>query len=518
MKFANVCIMLFAAIAVSSPSLAAESWDSVIQSANQAESGGNFQAADKSYQRAIQLSSAFPQPDIRYAISCGNLGMLYSTKGKLAEAEGLYKKSLATLKLIAAPEAKEAKTLFQARALSGLGAVYAQLNRLPEAEASLKQSIAISSSIPEKGNQDLASALDNLAWVYQRQNKSADAIDTLKKALDFSEKSSASASDKLIITGKITGNLAVLLSEQGNVSEAEKYAQKCIHSYTSAGATAHPNMAEAFKALATIAFKKGNIAEAEELSLKALKIEEAQLGEDHERVASSYNNLAMLLAQNGKYLEAISYLGRAITILEKRPEQNATAIASCRSNLTAIMQREKESRNQGAAAGDEFKSIESLLIKSVHASLAGQLDNAEALCRQAIARADKEPNLLELATAGRQELMLLLSKQKKYDAVVSVGHELLKLMEKEPVPQATDAVDVKNAFERLTYTRMAQAYMAQKKNAEAELSFKKALDIPTGIIMQQELAELYRSYAEFLSSHGRKSEGDSFLKKAESIK
>ena len=84
--------------------------------------------AEKSFQSALKEAEGFGQEDLRLALTLNNLAFLYQAQGKYAEAEPLYKRSLAIWERTLGPEHPNV-----AQSLENYAALLRETNR--EAEA-----------------------------------------------------------------------------------------------------------------------------------------------------------------------------------------------------------------------------------------------------------------------------------------------------------------------------------------------------------------------------------------------
>jgi tetratricopeptide (TPR) repeat protein len=117
--------------------------------------------------------------------------------------------------------------------------------------------------------------------------------------------------------GTSLNNLAMIYEKQGRYAEAEPLLTRALAIQEKALGPDHPDVADSLNNLATLYAEQGRYAEAEQLYKRALAIREAALGPDHPDLANSLNNLAAFYAEQGRYAEAEPLFERALAIREK---------------------------------------------------------------------------------------------------------------------------------------------------------------------------------------------------------
>src|SRR6266849_42032 len=99
-------------------------------------------------------------------------------------------------------------------------------------------------------------------------------------------------------------NLAVLYDSQGEYVKAEPLYKQALEIRQKALGENDPAVATTLNDLAVLYKTEGKYADAEPLLRRALAIWEKTLGPDHPDLATSLNNLAVLYDTQGKYVEA----------------------------------------------------------------------------------------------------------------------------------------------------------------------------------------------------------------------
>src|SRR6185295_11564584 len=105
-------------------------------------------------------------------------------------------------------------------------------------------------------------------------------------------------------------NLAMLYMKMNRFAEAETYAKRALQIRESAQKES-PTVAQAYQGLAMVYEAANRLAEAEPYYRKSLAMREKLLGPNHFEVANSYNNLGLNLLNTGRLDEAEQMFKRA---------------------------------------------------------------------------------------------------------------------------------------------------------------------------------------------------------------
>jgi tetratricopeptide (TPR) repeat protein len=117
--------------------------------------------------RALSMIPQSSQSDHPYiATSLNNLAVLHVSQGRYADAEPLYKQSLAIYEKTFGPDHPNVAT-----ALNNLARLYQDQGRYTDAEPLYKRSLAIREKALGPDHPDVAVSLNNLARLYQHQGR-----------------------------------------------------------------------------------------------------------------------------------------------------------------------------------------------------------------------------------------------------------------------------------------------------------------------------------------------------------
>lgn len=226
--------------------------------------------------RSLRLSEARLSPkDPGLSPVLNNLGLLYTSSERFAEAEAIFLRALA---IEEAAFGKEHPEL--ANVLSNLGILYVGLGREKEAEVVYRRALEIREAKLGKDHPHVASSLSNLAHLYSRQGRLVDAEPLFLRALAIGE-------------AKLGEN--------------------------------HPEVATYCNNLATVYQNLKRLDEAEPLFLRSLQITQATMGRDHPDLTAPLQNLGMLNLHLNRAREAEQYFRHALRISEKYQADHITA-------------------------------------------------------------------------------------------------------------------------------------------------------------------------------------------------
>ena len=180
-----------------------------------------------------------------------------------------------------------------------------------KSEELLRRSLVINEKMLGSEHPDVATDLNNLAWLLSSKGIYAEAEPLYLRALE--------------IRGTVLGpghpdtaisliNLAWLMARKGDYAEAEPLLRRALEINEKVLDPAHPDTAISLNNLAWLLKLKGDYSAAEPLERRALEIREAVLGPEHPEVATSLNNLAEILSSKGDYEAAEPLYRRALEI------------------------------------------------------------------------------------------------------------------------------------------------------------------------------------------------------------
>ncbi len=171
------------ALAVQTACIQQTPWEKANAAGMEAYQQARYGEAKKWWFAALEEAENFGPDDQRLATSLNNLGLLYQTQGKYAQAEPLYKRSLAIWEKGLGSEHPQV-----AIGLNNLAALYQAQGRYAQAEPFFQRSLAILEKVLGPAHPHVAQGLNNLAALYVDQGKYAQAEPFFQRSLAIREK------------------------------------------------------------------------------------------------------------------------------------------------------------------------------------------------------------------------------------------------------------------------------------------------------------------------------------------
>jgi len=253
-------------------------------------------------------------------------------QGKYDEAIVLSEKALAIREKALGPDHPDV-----ASTLNDLAYLHANQGNYAEAELLYQRSLAIKEKALGPDHPDVAVSLNNLALLYQDQGNYSEAEPLYRRSLTIVEK--ALGPDHPDVATSLN-NLANLYNTQGNYTQAEPLYRRSLAIKEKALGLEHPLVAMTLNNLAVLYVNQDNYAEAESLYQRSLAILEKALGPDHPDVATSLNNLAGLYVNQDNYTEAESLYQRSLAIREKVLGADHPDVASSLNNMAVLYRKQ----------------------------------------------------------------------------------------------------------------------------------------------------------------------------------
>jgi tetratricopeptide (TPR) repeat protein len=205
--------------------------------------------------------------------------------------------------------------------LSRAAAYFYQRNQLLEAESLSLQALAIQEKLLGWEHPDIASRLNNLAWVYHARGKYDQVEALFQQALELRERLLGPEHSETVHS---LNNLAWLYHTQGRYTEEEPLVHRVLLLRKQHLGPSHIMTARAIYSLALLYGAQGRYEEAEPQLWQVLEIREQQLGPEHPETAICLYDLAWLYSygypyapEQKKYIKAEQLVQRVLTIREQ---------------------------------------------------------------------------------------------------------------------------------------------------------------------------------------------------------
>ena len=160
--------------------------------------------------------------------------------------------------------------------LNKLAALYRSQGRYAEAEPLYKRSLAILEKALGPDHPEVGVSLDNLATLYRSQGRYAEAEPLHKRSLAILERALGRGHPTVSL---IVGNLGLFLKSEGRLDEAEPLLKRALDAGRKALGAEHPQVVGATIQLAELHGLRGKVAEAQKLFAAAGAVKAVDLNE-----------------------------------------------------------------------------------------------------------------------------------------------------------------------------------------------------------------------------------------------
>ncbi len=246
---------------------------------------------------------------------------------------------------------------------------YAQAVSLAE------QALTLARQLWGEEHPNIATSLNNLAYLYESQGRYTEALPLFEQALEMRQR--LFAGDHPDVASSLN-NLAGLYKSQGRYAEAQRLSEQVLEMRQRLFAGDHPDVASSLNNLAYLYKSQGRYAEAQPLYEQALEMTKRLFVGDHPDVASSLNNLAGLYESQGRYAEAQPLLEQALEMRKRLFVGDHPNVASSLNNLAGLY----ESQGRYAEAQPLYEQaleITKRLFVGDHPYVASSLNNLAVL-------------------------------------------------------------------------------------------------------------------------------------------
>ena len=392
-------LLLCAALAAGQVPAGETEWDTHNKAGSAAYRTGDYGEAAARFEAALRELETFDPSVFRQTLTLNNLAAVYQSLGRHAEAEPLYRRSLAIREEALGPDHADVGT-----AVNNLAALLNSQGRSAEAEPLFRRNLAIREKVLGPNHPDVGTALHNLAVLVDSLGRHTEAEPMYRRDLAISEK--AYGPNHLSVGITLT-NLAELLRAQGNLAEAEPlFVRGLAIQEKSLGRLqggAQVNLAAAANNLATLYRAQGRYAEAEPLYRRSLAIREKVLGPEHPHTGTTLGNLAELYRAQGRYADAEPLTTRSLAILERALGPDHQDVGTTLNNLALLY----DAQGRHADAEKLYRRDLAISEKKLgpgHPNVATTLSNLAELVRAQGRNTEAEP-MMRRSLAIREQTL-----------------------------------------------------------------------------------------------------------------
>lgn len=353
---------------------------------------GQLMAAGR-YREALPVGEAmveanrrqFGDESAKHGVGLNNLANVHLNLGDYAEAERLYRRTLAIMQRTMGPDSD-----LVAQTQTNLAIVLMRLRKLVEARGFLNQAVAIYERRTRPNDPRLLLTYNTLGIVDFRQGNYAASAQNYQRALKGYLRLYGKNHPRVV---EALGGLAVTLSALGRFDDAIRLMEQQIAILGRTLRPDHPNVARVLHDLAGIYVDQGLRQKAVPLYERALKIRLSQLGSDHIDVARTLTPIVSLYWAAGLAEQAEQRFRQALRILERTVGANHDLVANLMQNHGNGLTRHGR-HDEAVKVFDRALAIRQRIYGEGHIQIAAML-NSLADVKTALGRTDEAKELLK---------------------------------------------------------------------------------------------------------------------------
>jgi CHAT domain-containing protein/tetratricopeptide (TPR) repeat protein len=448
---------------------------------------GRYAQAEPLYMRSLAIREktlGLDHPHVATVLS--NLGLLYEAKGQYVQAEPMFKRSLAIREKVLGQNDPEV-----GRVLGNLAGLYYAVGQYATAEPLYKRSLSILELSLGPDHPDVATCLESLALLYNAEGRYALAEPLQVRSLWIREKTFGPDHPDVAYS---LNNLAELYMTQGQVSHAEPLFKRSLAIWEKAFGPDDSKVGLSINNLATLYNIQGQFALAEPLYKRSLAIMERVLGPDHPYVATSINNLALLYSKQGRYSQAEPLFKRSLEIVENAFGPDHPSVGLGLNNLAESYTASRQ-YEQAEPLYKHSLAIWEKALGADHPTVAGSLNNfgrlyaIEGRYEQALPLLRRASSILwkRIVAGGTGDSVVREANQNQYGFVAH-----LWLLSRNPYKESAEKI----ADESFQIVQLAQASGTASAIAKMASRFGSGDDALAGLIKRKQDASDRRIKAE----------------------
>ena len=239
-------------------------WEGHNENGRRAFTQGDYAQAEQSFIAAIREATLLGADNARLATSLSNLAQLKYRQKDLAQAEALFRRSLAIRERMLGGD-----HVGLVQNINNLAALHYTRGELAQAEPLFRRALEISEKTLGESHPDVAVTLSNLARLYFRKNDFTSAAPLLLRLLSIKEHALGQHHPEV---AAIVASLAKVRAAEGDLHAAEQLARRALASKESTTKADDPSLAPSIEALADVLAARGNHDEQQRLRERAARL------------------------------------------------------------------------------------------------------------------------------------------------------------------------------------------------------------------------------------------------------
>ena len=270
---------------------------------------GLFDKAKPLLERSLEQRKGIGDPDeAGIAENTDLLGQALVSLDKLDEAEPLLRNALEQRRRLSEGRADTAV----AGSLEHLATLFEQRGKINDAEPLYRESLAIREALSGDSTVEFANTMNNLALVLYRKSAYAEAEPLYRRALAII---TARLGPNHPFAASTMQNLAGAVEGGGKLAEAERYYRQSLEIKRKALGNAHPSVTISLNNFGTfLAFQMNRVEEGEAMTREALALDRQMFGDRHSYVAEGLRNLGIVLRLKGEFAKSDSAIQQSIDL------------------------------------------------------------------------------------------------------------------------------------------------------------------------------------------------------------
>jgi CHAT domain-containing protein len=323
--------------------------------------------------RALPVAAQDQDTELAEAAQLNERVLQLDHARRYSEAVSLAQRALALREKVLGPAHPDVAT-----ALYNLASLYQAQGDYGRAAPLYQRALAIFEKALGPENAVVARVLSNLAGAYKAQGDFGRAEPLYQRALAMGEKALGPEHPDVATT--LIG-LALLYQAQGDYERAAPLFQRSLAIYEKALGPEHPNVSTAVYDLACLYRQQGDYGRAAPLFQRSLAISEKALGPEHPDVAAALNGLALLYIDQGDYERAAPLYQRALAIYSKGLGIEHPSVATTLNNLASLYQDQGD-YGRAAPLYQRALAIDEKALGPEHPDVARALNNLARLYQE----------------------------------------------------------------------------------------------------------------------------------------
>jgi tetratricopeptide (TPR) repeat protein len=408
-----------------------------------------------------------------------------------------------------------------ARSLYNLAVLYDRQSKFAQAELLFERTLDIRQQKMSREDPDVIRVLNSLAALYRTQDQFQKAEEIFNRVLTIRERQNGY---EHLDVAQTLNDRGLLYFDQGKFAQAEGDFERARNIREKNLGRDNPLVAQTLNDLGRLYYDWGKFNQSEELLVRALDIRQRTLGREDRDVARTLNNLGLLKLAQCEYAEAEKLFKESLDIREKTLGRQHSHIAHNLNNL-ALLYRLQGKYSDAEKLLKEALEIRERTLGLGHPDVARSLNNLAAIYRDE-GKYDQAERLFQQALEIRKEklgsehphlaetlndLGLLYFKQNDYHQAEKYFKEALAIRQK-TLPGLPD--------EATSLNDLAILYRNQGKINQAEQYFQRALTIREQAFGSDHLsvADVLENYAVLLQETNQQTEAARMENRANTIK